>query len=80
MLEAAEHAGVVHLVGHEFRWLPERAMVARAIAVGLIGKAGLMTFLQYIALVASLECENAALVVRYIGRRWMAGCFGLAHR
>ena len=35
MLHAAEQAGVTHLVGHEFRWAPERALVARAIADGL---------------------------------------------
>ena len=55
MLEAAERAGVVHLVGHEFRWQPERAIVARAVAEGLIGKPKFMTFLQYIALVANPE-------------------------
>ena len=57
MLEAAEHARVVHLVGHEFRWLPERASVARAIAEGLIGRPRLMTLLQYIPLVASLDAK-----------------------
>ncbi len=29
MLEAAEQAQVTHLVGHEFRWSPDRALVAR---------------------------------------------------
>jgi predicted dehydrogenase len=38
MLEAAQRAGIVHLVGHEFRWTPERALFARAIAEGLIGR------------------------------------------
>ena len=30
MLDAAEHAGVTHLVGHEFRWATDRATVGRA--------------------------------------------------
>ena len=32
MLDAAEKAGVVHMVAHEFRWLPDRALFGRAIA------------------------------------------------
>ncbi|MFN3797117.1 MAG: Gfo/Idh/MocA family protein, partial [Sphingobium yanoikuyae] len=32
MLAAAEQAGVTHLIGNEFRWAPERAMIGRAIA------------------------------------------------
>ena len=57
MLEAAQRAGVVHLVGHEFRWQPERAIVARAIAEGLIGKPKFVTLLNYISLVASPEAK-----------------------
>jgi predicted dehydrogenase len=57
MLDAAERAGVVHLVGHEFRWLPERAIVARAIAAGLIGEPRFVTFLQYISFVADPEAK-----------------------
>src|SRR5690606_33292026 len=38
MLDAAEKAGVVHMVAHEFRWLPDRALFGRAIAEGLIGE------------------------------------------
>jgi len=37
MLQAAQRAGVVHLVGHEFRFMPQRALVARSVAQGLIG-------------------------------------------
>src|SRR5688572_14366586 len=32
MLEAAEAAGVTHLVGHEFRWATERSVAGRAIS------------------------------------------------
>ncbi len=52
MLAAAEGAGVTHLVGHEFRWSPERALVARAIRDGLIGDPRTFTLAQYVPLVA----------------------------
>jgi len=48
MLDAAEATGVVHLVGHEFRWLPERAMLVRLVADGAIGEPRLTTFLSFI--------------------------------
>lgn len=38
MLAAAEKAGKVHMMGHEFRFEPLRATVADAIAQGLIGE------------------------------------------
>ena len=44
MLDAAERAGIVHIVGHEFRWLPERAMLARLLAEGAIGEPRLAIF------------------------------------
>jgi predicted dehydrogenase len=44
MLDAAERAGIVHMVGHEFRWLPERAMLARLLAEGVIGEPRLAIF------------------------------------
>jgi len=52
MLGAAEEAGVTHLVGHEFRWAPERAIVGRAIAEGAIGEPRLCSLVQYVPLVA----------------------------
>lgn len=47
MLDAARKAGVVHMVGHEFRWTPERAMLARVIADGAIGAPRLATFTSF---------------------------------
>src|SRR6185503_1401721 len=52
MLTAAEATGVTHLVGHEFRWAPERAVVGRAIRDGAIGAPQLVTLVQYVPLVA----------------------------
>jgi predicted dehydrogenase len=48
MLQAAESAGVVHLIGHEFRFAPERAMMARVIADGAIGEPKLANFTSFI--------------------------------
>ena len=45
MLEAAEAAGLVHLLGCEFRWATGQAVAARALAEGLIGTPRLATFL-----------------------------------
>ena len=52
MLAAAERAGVTHLVGHEFRWAPDRALVARAIADGAIGEPRTFSLISYVPLVA----------------------------
>jgi predicted dehydrogenase len=45
MLEAAEAAGVVHLLGCEFRWSVGQAVAARALASGVIGQPRLATCL-----------------------------------
>jgi predicted dehydrogenase len=52
MLAAATAAGVVGWIGHEFRWAPERALVGRVIAEGLIGQPRLAAFISHIPLVA----------------------------
>jgi predicted dehydrogenase len=57
MLAAAEQAGIVHLVGHEFRWAPERVLVARAIADGSIGEPRLVTLVQHVPLVADPDAR-----------------------
>jgi predicted dehydrogenase len=52
MFAAATAAGVTHLVGHEFRWAPDRAVAARAIHDGLIGDPATFALVQYVPLVA----------------------------
>jgi predicted dehydrogenase len=52
MSRAASAAGLVGLVAHEFRFAPERALVARLIADGAIGAPRMATFVQQISLVA----------------------------
>lgn len=57
MLQAAERAGVMHLMGNQFRWSPERAIVARALAHGLIGEPRFLTLTSYLPLVAAPEAK-----------------------
>jgi predicted dehydrogenase len=57
MVAAADRAGVTALVGHEFRWAPDRALAARAIADGLIGEPRMATLVQYVPLVADPEAR-----------------------
>lgn len=46
MLAAAETAGKVHMLGHEFRYIPQRAAVGRAIAEGVIGEPRAVSMVQ----------------------------------
>jgi predicted dehydrogenase len=55
MLAAAEQAGVVHMVAHEFRWLPDRALFGRAIAEGMIGTPRFLVLDQFIQFCADPE-------------------------
>ncbi|MFA5883360.1 MAG: Gfo/Idh/MocA family oxidoreductase [Acidimicrobiia bacterium] len=57
MLAAAEAAGITHLVGHEFRWAPERSVAARALAAGAIGEPRFASFVSYVPLVADPEAK-----------------------
>jgi predicted dehydrogenase len=58
MLDAAMRAGVTHLVGHEFRWATDRAVVGRALRDGLIGEPRLFSLVQYVPLVADPSATN----------------------
>jgi predicted dehydrogenase len=55
MLAAAARAHVTHLVGHEFRWAPERALVARALDAGAIGEPRTFSLVEYVPLVSDPE-------------------------
>jgi predicted dehydrogenase len=60
MLEAAEEAGVVHLLGTEFRWATGQALAARAIHEGVVGEPRLATFLLHIPPLADPAAEVPA--------------------
>lgn len=55
MLDAAEQAERVHIIGHEFRYMPQRALCARAIADGLIGQPRMVTLIGYSSYVSSFS-------------------------
>jgi predicted dehydrogenase len=57
LLDAAEAAGVVHVLGTEFRWATGQALLARVIAQGRIGAPRLASFVLQIPLLASPSAE-----------------------
>ncbi|HLX88065.1 MAG TPA: Gfo/Idh/MocA family oxidoreductase [Acidimicrobiales bacterium] len=60
MLEAAEGAGVVHLLGCEFRFDAGQALLARTVRSGAIGEPRLATFLLHVPLLAGESAEVPA--------------------
>jgi predicted dehydrogenase len=57
MLDAAGAAGVVHLLGTEFRWATGQALMKRVVADGTIGEPRLATFLLHMPLLADPAAE-----------------------
>ncbi len=57
MLAAANAAGVVHLLGTEFRFATGQALAARAIAEGAIGEPRLVTIMLHVPLLADSGAE-----------------------
>jgi predicted dehydrogenase len=57
MLAAADVAGVVHLLGTEFRWATGQALAARLIRSGAIGEPRLATFILHVPLLADPSGE-----------------------
>src|SRR5689334_21180781 len=60
MLAAAEAAGVVHLVGTEFRWDTGQALLRRVVRDGAIGTPRMALFLLHIPLLADPGAEVPA--------------------
>nr|WP_314468659.1 Gfo/Idh/MocA family oxidoreductase [uncultured Novosphingobium sp.] len=48
LLDAADERQIVHMVSHEFRWLPERALFGQIIRDGLIGEPRFLVMDQFI--------------------------------
>ena len=57
MFDAAEKAGVVHLLGTEFRFAPGQALLTRTVRSGAIGEPRLALFLLHIPLLADAGAE-----------------------
>lgn len=55
LLQAAIQARIVHMVAHEFRWLPERALFGRTIRAGLIGIPRFLVIDQFVPFCADPE-------------------------
>jgi predicted dehydrogenase len=53
MVAAADAAGVIAMVGCEFRWMPDEALVRRSIEAGAIGEPRVATFLQHSGILAN---------------------------
>jgi predicted dehydrogenase len=60
MLAAAEHAGIVHLLGTEFRWDAGQATLARAVIEGAVGDPRLVTVLLHVPVLAAPDAEVPA--------------------
>lgn len=60
MLAAAQAAGVIHLVGTEFRWATGQALATRALRAGRIGEPRLATFNFMAPLLADPKSEVPA--------------------
>ncbi len=57
VLAAAQAAGIVHLLGCEFRWDPGQATLARAVAAGEIGEPRMATVMLNVPLLAADSAE-----------------------
>ncbi|HZR83044.1 MAG TPA: Gfo/Idh/MocA family oxidoreductase [Candidatus Binatia bacterium] len=57
LLDAATAAGVVHLLGTEFRFATAQALSARAIAEGAIGEPRLVTLMLHVPMLAHRSAE-----------------------
>ena len=55
MCDAAGRAGKVNMLGNEFRYLPHRATLGRAIAEGMIGEPRFLSIVQLSGFVAAFE-------------------------
>ena len=60
MLAAAEKAGVVHLLGTEFRFDPGQATLARAVRAGMVGEPRLAAFILHVPMLADPSADLPA--------------------
>jgi predicted dehydrogenase len=72
LVAASERTRLTAMVGHEFRWATERAVLGRAIAAGLIGEPRFATIVQFVPLVADPAIRMPAWWFdRALGGGWL---------
>jgi predicted dehydrogenase len=57
VLAAAEEAGIVHLLGTEFRYDAGQALLARAVAEGVVGRPRMATWIMHVPVLADPGAE-----------------------
>jgi len=57
ILDAAEAAGIVHMLGAEFRWATGQALATRSVKNGLIGQPRMTTFVLQLPMLADASTE-----------------------
>ncbi len=72
MFDAAERAGIVHLLGTEFRWSTGQALANRAVRAGVVGEPRMATFLMNMPVLA----DPAAQVPGWWSRAEEGGGWG----
>ncbi len=75
VLAAAERAGVVHVMGTEFRYDAGQALLARAVAAGLLGQPRIATWLMHVPVLA----QSDAVVPDWWGDARASGGWLAAH-
>jgi predicted dehydrogenase len=55
LLDAARAEGVVHALGHELRWFPERVAILNALRAGAIGSPRLVSIVDFVSLLTNPE-------------------------
>jgi predicted dehydrogenase len=75
MLRAAEEAGVIHLMGTEFRYDGGQALLARAVAEGIVGEPRMATWLMHVPVLAATD----AVVPEWWGDASTSGGWLAAH-
>jgi predicted dehydrogenase len=57
VLAAADEAGIVHLLGTEFRWDPGQATLARVVASGSVGKVRMFSVFLHVPMLVAGDAE-----------------------
>ena len=73
VLASAQRAGIVHLLGTEFRYDAGQALLARTVRDNLIGAPRMATWIMHVPVLVDPGAAGAVMVGRRVGGRRMAG-------